>query len=271
MNAIFLPMFAMGLMGVNRRLYDAGMQYMLAQPTLAWQAHMTWSAVALGFFQIPFIANLAISARRDRADRQNPWDAKTLEWWPCGDCEPVVRHLHIPSAPTPALRRRGWGRGCSCRPKRCSSGRCSPAYVMLRAGAVGLAAPRRPAFPSSRPCCFSARVPCSVRRASGSWPSNALGPDLRRRDDPERLKMHRRRADAAPSAYLGLGCFCAHRRPRSARVRRRGGDRLARGTWLAMAETIANDGRHVSSDATLLVVCRSGVDRHRGRVLSGLI
>ena len=30
MNAIFLPMFLMGIMGVNRRLYDAGLQYELA-------------------------------------------------------------------------------------------------------------------------------------------------------------------------------------------------------------------------------------------------
>ncbi len=80
MNAIFLPMFAMGLMGVNRRLYDAGLQYALAQPTLKWQAHMTWSAIALGLFQLPFIANLVLTARRRTPDRENPWDATTLEW-----------------------------------------------------------------------------------------------------------------------------------------------------------------------------------------------
>jgi cytochrome c oxidase subunit 1 len=58
MNAVFLPMFAMGLMGVNRRLYDAGLQYALAQPALAWQPHMTYAAAALGLFQIPIVVNL---------------------------------------------------------------------------------------------------------------------------------------------------------------------------------------------------------------------
>ena len=80
MNTIFLPMFAMGLMGVNRRLYDAGVQYALAQPALTWQAHMTWNAVALGLFQLPFILNLVITARRKTRDPDNPWGAATLEW-----------------------------------------------------------------------------------------------------------------------------------------------------------------------------------------------
>jgi cytochrome c oxidase subunit 1 len=64
MNAIFLPMFAMGLAGVNRRLYDAGAQYTLAQPMLSWQAHMTWAAIALGVFQLPFVLNLVVTWRR---------------------------------------------------------------------------------------------------------------------------------------------------------------------------------------------------------------
>ena len=41
MNAIFLPMFALGLRGVNRRLYDAGQQYAWPQGTGAAQLHMT--------------------------------------------------------------------------------------------------------------------------------------------------------------------------------------------------------------------------------------
>ena len=55
MNLIFLPMFAIGLMGVNRRLWDAGASYALAQPTLKWQTHITYAAFALGLFQLPFI------------------------------------------------------------------------------------------------------------------------------------------------------------------------------------------------------------------------
>jgi len=58
MNLIFMPMFAIGLMGVNRRLWDAGASYALAQPTLKWQAHITYAAFALGVFQLPFIWNL---------------------------------------------------------------------------------------------------------------------------------------------------------------------------------------------------------------------
>jgi cytochrome c oxidase subunit I len=64
MTAIFTPMFTLGLRGVNRRLYDAGLQYAHAQDTLGIQAHMTWAAVALGLAQLPFIANVILSARR---------------------------------------------------------------------------------------------------------------------------------------------------------------------------------------------------------------
>jgi cytochrome c oxidase subunit 1 len=63
MTGIFLPMFTLGLRGVNRRLYDAGMQYAHAQDTLGIQVHMTWMAVALGVAQIPFLVNVALSLR----------------------------------------------------------------------------------------------------------------------------------------------------------------------------------------------------------------
>ncbi len=66
MNLIFMPMFAIGLMGVNRRLWDAGASYAHAQPTLPWQTHMTYAAFLLGVFQIPFIVNLFLTARRKR-------------------------------------------------------------------------------------------------------------------------------------------------------------------------------------------------------------
>ena len=137
MNAIFLPMFVMGLMGVNRRLYDAGLQYALAQPTLKWQAHMTWSAVALGFFQLPFIVNLMLTARRKTRDPANPWGATTLEWRSLAPLAPLAplalwhqrrhRPSHTKSAPTLGLRQRGLGSGCFWLPRRCSSARCSPA------------------------------------------------------------------------------------------------------------------------------------------------
>ena len=61
MNLIFLPMFAIGLMGVNRRLWDAGASYTHAQPTLQWQTHMTYAAFLLAAFQIPFLWNISLS------------------------------------------------------------------------------------------------------------------------------------------------------------------------------------------------------------------
>jgi cytochrome c oxidase subunit 1 len=79
MNNIFLPMFLMGLIGVNRRLYDAGMASPLAAPTVSWNSHMTWNAVALGLLQLVFLWNLHWSARRG-APAENPWRASTLEW-----------------------------------------------------------------------------------------------------------------------------------------------------------------------------------------------
>jgi cytochrome c oxidase subunit 1 len=80
MNGIFLPMFTLGLRGVNRRLYDAGLQYTHAQGTLGIQEHMTYAALVLALFQLPFLVNLAISARRGAVASENPWEATTLEW-----------------------------------------------------------------------------------------------------------------------------------------------------------------------------------------------
>lgn len=80
MTAIFLPMFTLGLRGVNRRLYDAGLQYAFADGTLGIQSHITWAAVALGLLQLPFVVNLAIGLWRGPAAAANPWEATTLEW-----------------------------------------------------------------------------------------------------------------------------------------------------------------------------------------------
>lgn len=91
MNLIFMPMFVVGLMGVNRRLYDAGASYALAQPTLMWQTHMTSAAVLLGVFQLPFLWNLVQgwlgSGQENHTKglsgtglRYNPWGARSLEW-----------------------------------------------------------------------------------------------------------------------------------------------------------------------------------------------
>ncbi len=66
MNLIFMPMFAIGLMGVNRRLWDAGASYAHAQPTLQWQTHMTYAAFLLAAFQLPFVWNVFKNFRLNR-------------------------------------------------------------------------------------------------------------------------------------------------------------------------------------------------------------
>src|SRR5204863_4739023 len=80
MNGIFLPMFILGLAGVNRRLADGGMQYAHAQGVLHLQVWMSYFAWGLGLFQLPFIWNMFASATRGRLAAEYPWQATTLEW-----------------------------------------------------------------------------------------------------------------------------------------------------------------------------------------------
>ena len=80
MNAIFMPMFVQGLAGVNRRLWDGGMQYAHAQDVLSLNVHMSVAAFALAIFQIFFVVNLFGSLKYGRVAGTNPWEATTLEW-----------------------------------------------------------------------------------------------------------------------------------------------------------------------------------------------
>jgi cytochrome c oxidase subunit 1 len=80
MNLVFMPMFVQGLAGINRRLYDGGMQYQHAQPLQHWNVVQGWAAWALGLFQLFFIVNFFWSMRRGRPVSANPWEATTLEW-----------------------------------------------------------------------------------------------------------------------------------------------------------------------------------------------
>ena len=80
MNVVFMPMFIMGLAGVNRRLYDGGMQYAHAQDVLEWNVVSSYGAWTLGFFQIFFIFNFFWSIRHGKHVDDNPWQATTLEW-----------------------------------------------------------------------------------------------------------------------------------------------------------------------------------------------
>ena len=80
MNGILFPMLILGLAGVNRRLYDGGMQYAHAQPLHGLQVGMSYAAWALALFQLPFIWNVFASLKFGRVADVNPWHATTLEW-----------------------------------------------------------------------------------------------------------------------------------------------------------------------------------------------
>jgi cytochrome c oxidase subunit 1 len=80
MNLIFMPMFAQGLAGMNRRLYDGGAQYALNQEVLPLHALISGAAWVMALFQIPFVVNFLWSIRHGLPAGDNPWDATTLEW-----------------------------------------------------------------------------------------------------------------------------------------------------------------------------------------------
>src|SRR5437016_9662935 len=56
-NMVFMPMFIEGLAGMNRRMYDGGMQYKYNASVLHWNVVQGYAAWGLGLFQIPFIVN----------------------------------------------------------------------------------------------------------------------------------------------------------------------------------------------------------------------
>ncbi|HZV35682.1 MAG TPA: cbb3-type cytochrome c oxidase subunit I, partial [Verrucomicrobiae bacterium] len=93
MNLIFQPMFAQGMAGMLRRMYDGGINY-AAQTTLSehlkyglspevihWNVYISIAAWCLGLAQIPFIINVFWSIKHGKKiTSDNPWDATTLEW-----------------------------------------------------------------------------------------------------------------------------------------------------------------------------------------------
>jgi cytochrome c oxidase subunit 1 len=84
-NGVFMPMFAQGLAGVSRRLYDGGIQYAHAKAiAAATNPFMSVSAWCLLIAQVPFIINFfwnafaAMIGKKNTSD--NTWDATTLDW-----------------------------------------------------------------------------------------------------------------------------------------------------------------------------------------------
>ena len=79
-NIVFMPMFIQGLGGMNRRMYDGGMQYAHNAGLLKWNLVIGFAAWGLGLFQIPFIINFFASIKWGALVDRNPWEATTLEW-----------------------------------------------------------------------------------------------------------------------------------------------------------------------------------------------
>jgi len=80
-NLVFMPMFIQGLGGMNRRMYDGGMQYAHNQSLLKWNVVIGMAAWTMGLFQLPFIVNFLWSIKHGkRVENDNPWQATTVEW-----------------------------------------------------------------------------------------------------------------------------------------------------------------------------------------------
>jgi cytochrome c oxidase subunit 1 len=79
-NLVFMPMFIQGLGGMNRRMYDGGMQYAHNAGLLKWNLVIGFAAWGLGLFQLPFIINFFSSLKWGALVDKNPWDATTIEW-----------------------------------------------------------------------------------------------------------------------------------------------------------------------------------------------
>src|SRR5678816_2602244 len=96
-NGIFFPMFIQGLHGVNRRLYDGGVQYAHAQPVLHWNQFMSYAAWGLMLFQLPFIFNFFWSIWKGNPVGSNPWKATTLDW--TATTSPPLAHGNFETTP----------------------------------------------------------------------------------------------------------------------------------------------------------------------------
>ena len=82
----FLPMHLTGLASEPRHYAQlngiSGPANALLGATMPLQRHITTSALLLAAFQLPFLINLLLLARKPRETDPNPWQATTLEWAP---------------------------------------------------------------------------------------------------------------------------------------------------------------------------------------------
>src|SRR5437870_2494983 len=96
-NFVFMPMFIQGLAGVNRRLYDGGMQYAHAKDVLYLNVVMSMGAWTLALFQLPFIVNFFWSLRAGKKAESNAWHATTLDW--AATSSPPIAHGNFDTIP----------------------------------------------------------------------------------------------------------------------------------------------------------------------------
>jgi cytochrome c oxidase subunit 1 len=91
MNLIFQPMFAQGMAGMLRRMYDGAVNYSaatnpntigsLSDAMIYSNRTISMAVWMLALAQIPFIVNVFWSIKHGKpAKSDNPWDATTLEW-----------------------------------------------------------------------------------------------------------------------------------------------------------------------------------------------
>jgi cytochrome c oxidase subunit 1 len=91
MNLVFMPMFAQGMAGMLRRMYDGGINYSsantpgtiggLSEGIMHLNVVVSTAVWCLGLSQIPFIINFFWSIKHGKkVDSDNPWHATTLDW-----------------------------------------------------------------------------------------------------------------------------------------------------------------------------------------------
>jgi cytochrome c oxidase subunit 1 len=91
MNAVFMPMFAQGMAGMLRRMYDGGINYASAATPgttggldasiMHLNSVVSIAVWCLGLSQIPFIINFFWSINHGKKiESDNPWHATTLDW-----------------------------------------------------------------------------------------------------------------------------------------------------------------------------------------------
>lgn len=93
-NVIFLPLFAIGLAGHQRRIFDPTVfEYLQKYQYL--HVISTIALIVMIVGQIPFILNFFISMKKGKIAGRNPWNSVTLEW--LADSPPA--HGNFNSAP----------------------------------------------------------------------------------------------------------------------------------------------------------------------------